>query len=140
MKAEYFLKTFAVAGFAMMLTAAMVPIAKAEDAGQLPPASKKSNVTYQADIKPMLEPACFKCHGEEKQKSGLRLDSAEAILKGAKREKVVVVGNSAKSELVKAVAHTSKDEDHYMPPKGKGDRLTPEQIGLIRAWIDQGAR
>ena len=86
----------------------------------------------------MLEKSCFKCHGEEKQKAKLRVDSAEAIKKGSENGEVIVVGNSAKSSLVHTVAGLV--EDMMMPPEDKGDPLTKEQIGLLRAWIDQGAK
>jgi hypothetical protein len=38
------------------------------------------------------------------------------------------------------VAQAAKDEEENMPPKGKGEPLSKEQVGLIRAWIDQGAK
>ena len=136
MNANQFIRPAASA----LLLIATAGFVHADEAKKLPPASMKAGVTYETDIRPMIENTCFKCHGEEKQKAGLRVDSAEAVLKGAKNTKVVIVGDSANSELVKSVAHTGDDEDHWMPPEGQGDRLTPEQVGLIRAWIDQGAK
>lgn len=106
------------------------------DVSKLPPASAQKGVTFAKDIKPIFEKNCFKCHGEEKQKGDLRLDTVEAVKKGSEHGPVVVVGNSAKSSLVHSVAGLI--EDGLMPPKG--DPLTKEQIGLIRAWIDQGAK
>ena len=105
---------------------------------ELPPASKKAGVTFDKDIKPIFEKACFECHGPMKQKGKLRLDSLAATLKGGENGKAVVAGKSADSSLVKAVARVV--EDDAMPPEGKGKPLTNEQIGLIRAWIDQGAK
>ncbi|MEQ2009692.1 MAG: c-type cytochrome domain-containing protein [Limisphaerales bacterium] len=105
---------------------------------ELPPASKKAGVTFDKDIKPIFEKACFECHGDKKQKGKLRLDSLAATLKGGENGKAVVAGKSADSSLVKAVARVV--EDDAMPPEGKGKPLTNEQIGLIRAWIDQGAK
>ena len=112
------------------------------DISKLPPPSDKKDVTYEKDIKPMFEKSCTKCHGAEKQKAKLRLDSLAATLKGSEDGKVIEAGNSAKSVLVHNVAHIG-DEDKWMPPpdnKAKIPPLTPEQIGLIRAWIDQGAK
>jgi mono/diheme cytochrome c family protein len=106
----------------------------------LPPPSAKKDLTYAKNIRPLFEQSCFKCHGEEKQKKKLRLDSLDAVLKGAGDEKVVVSGNSAKSKLVQVIAHATQDEDEWMPPQDKGKPLTPEEIGLVRAWIDQGAK
>jgi hypothetical protein len=71
------------------------------------------------------------------------MDSLEAVLKGSKEGKIVKPGNSAESLLVKSVAHTTEDDEQWMPPLGNKagiKKLTPEQIGLIRAWIDQGAK
>ena len=108
------------------------------DVSKLPPAATQKDVTFAKDIKPMLEKACFKCHGEEKQKAKLRVDSVEAIKKGSENGEIIVVGNSAKSSMVHTVAGLV--EDMMMPPEDKGDPLTKEQIGLLRAWIDQGAK
>ena len=96
-------------------------------------------MTYDKDIKPIFQKSCFKCHGPEKQKAKMRLDSLAAALKGSENGKVIEVGDSAKSILVHNVAHIG-EEDDWMPPPEKGDPLTKEQIGLIRAWIDQGAK
>ena len=120
-----------------MLTASL---GRADDQPKLPPPAQRSDVTYAADVRPLLERSCFKCHGEEKQKGKLRLDSLKSALKGADGKAVIRPGKSAESELVKSVAHTTPEEDHWMPPPGKAQPLTPEEIGLVRAWIDQGAR
>jgi hypothetical protein len=112
------------------------------DASKLPPPSDKKGVTYAGDIKPIFEKSCMKCHGAEKQKGKLRLDSLEAVLKGGEDGKVVEPGNSAKSMLVANVSHVG-DEDMFMPPPDNKDKIPPltkDQIGLIRAWIDQGAK
>lgn len=108
------------------------------DVSKLPPSATKKDVTFAKDIKPLFEKTCFKCHGTEKQKGKLRVDSIEAIKKGGENGEVVVTGKSAKSSLVHAIA--ALDPDMAMPPEGKGDPLTKEQIGLVRAWIDQGAK
>jgi hypothetical protein len=112
------------------------------DVSKLPPPSDAKNVTFAAQIKPIFEKSCVKCHGEEKQKGKLRLDSLEAALKGGADGKVIIPGKSAESMLVHNVAHIG-DEDSFMPPpdnKDKIPKLTNDQIGLIRAWIDQGAK
>ena len=77
----------------------------------------------------------MKCHGSEKQKGGLRLDVKAAAMKGGDDGKAIEPTRSDESRLIHLVA--GLDEDKVMPPKG--ERLTPEQIGLLRAWIDQGA-
>jgi len=153
------------------------------DVSKLPPPADKKGITYAKDIRPLFEASCFRCHGEERQKGELRLDSLEAVLKGGEDGKVVVPGASKKSLLV--IAASRIDEETAMPPKpkpggpggrggpggpgnrppggpggGPGNRppgegggpggpggfgpppkpLTPEQVGLIRAWVDQGAK
>ena len=109
------------------------------DVSKLPPPADKTGVTYAHEVKPILEKACFKCHGAEKQKGKLRLDSLAATLKGGEGGKVIQPSNSAKSVLVHHVARLGP-EDNWMPPADKGNPLTKEQVGLIRAWIDQGAK
>jgi mono/diheme cytochrome c family protein len=112
------------------------------DTSKLPPASTKTGVTYATDIKPIFDASCIKCHGAQKPKAKLRLDSLEAVMKGGEDGKVVEAGNSAKSMVVLNVAHLGEEDDFMPPPKNKLGlkQLTPEQVGLIRAWIDQGAK
>ena len=128
------------AGFALALSTFIASAADAKvDTSKLPPASAQKGVTYAADIKPLFEKSgCFKCHGPEKQKAKLRLDSLDATLKGSKDNKILVPGKSAESIVVQAVARLV--EDDAMPPADKGTPLTKEQVGLVRAWIDQGAK
>ena len=105
---------------------------------ELPPASKKTGLTFDKDIKPIFEKSCVECHGEKKSKGKLKLDTLANALKASENGKSIVPGKSADSSLVKAIARLV--EDDAMPPEGKGKPLTAEQIGLIRAWIDQGAK
>ena len=121
-----------------VLGLSLVAALSAADVNKLPPPANKAGVTYSTDIKPVFEKCCIKCHGPEKQKGKLRLDTLENVLKGGEDGKVVQPGKSADSMLVKAVARL--DEDTAMPPEGKADPLSKEQVGLIRAWIDQGAK
>jgi len=104
------------------------------DLTRLPPAAAIAT-DFARDIQPLFAERCVKCHGAEKQKGGLRLDSKAAALKGGDDGKVIAPGNSAESRLVHLVA--GLEQDTIMPPKGA--RLTPEQVGILRAWIDQGA-
>lgn len=134
------LKT-AVAFFSVVAISSAV-FAADGDASKLPPASTKQNVTYATDIKPIFDTSCVKCHGAQKPRGHLRMDSLEGILKGGEDGKVVEAGKSDKSMLVLNVAHVGEPDDFMPPPKNKLGikQLTPEQIGLIRAWIDQGAK
>jgi hypothetical protein len=107
------------------------------DPTKLPPASDKKDLTYARDIKPIFDHACLKCHSANKPKGDLRLDSLAGILKGSEDGKVVMPGDSAQSRLIYAVA---RSQVKAMPPKDKAPPLSAEQVGLIRAWIDQGAK
>ncbi|WCJ60854.1 hypothetical protein NXS98_06915 [Fontisphaera persica] len=127
---------FGVAGLALAGALALVA---ADLAAKLPPPSDKKGLTYEKDIKPIFEKSCIECHGPDKQKGRVRLDSLEATLKSGKG-KAVVPGKSEESLLVLSVARVTEDPDHHMPPEGKGEPLSKEQVGLIRAWIDQGAK
>jgi mono/diheme cytochrome c family protein len=111
------------------------------DATKLPPAAAKTGVTYEKDIKPLFEKSCVKCHGGEKPKAKFNMETLAGILKGGSEGVSVVPGNSAKSALVHQIADLVADME--MPPTDKRDKypaLTKEQVGLIRAWIDQGAK
>ncbi|MDE3066888.1 MAG: hypothetical protein KGJ60_04970 [Verrucomicrobiota bacterium] len=110
---------------------------------QLPPPSTRRGVTYAADIKTIFDHSCVKCHSGRKPKGHLKLDTLADALKGGKDGKVILPGDSAKSMLILNVAHLSKDHMDWMPPlhnKAGIKPLTPEQISLLRAWIDQGAK
>lgn len=98
-----------------------------------PPAEGK--VDYKKQIETLLSERCFKCHGPKKQEGGLRLDRRLDALGGGDHGPALTPGKSEDSLLIRYVA--GLDEDQVMPPEG--DRLTDEQVGLLRAWIDQGA-
>src|SRR5881394_3058354 len=98
----------ATAGLSVLAADKKLDISKL-DLSKLPPSADKKGVTYAKDIRPLLEASCFRCHGEEKQKGELRLDSLEAVLKGGEDGKVIMPGNSKKSLLVAAVAQIDDD-------------------------------
>ncbi len=93
-------------------------------------------VSFSKDIQPILQESCFKCHGEEKQKGELRLDTQEGILKGGENGPVLVAGKAEESTLYKLVVLPADDPD-IMP--AKGDVLTEAQTKLIHDWIVAGA-
>jgi len=137
------MKSKLILTLAVIVAGAVVAPAELElgDASKLPPAAKKAGVTYAGDIKAIFEKSCLKCHSGEKPKGKYSMESLENILKGGKEGVSVVKGNSAKSALV----HYSADlvTDMEMPPTDKRDKypaLTKDQLGLVRAWIDQGAK
>src|SRR5271170_1695066 len=123
---------------ALLLLAACPALSAGEiQTNQLPPAATVK-IEFDRDIRPTLETSCVRCHGPEKPRSRFRLDNREAALKGGdENANDIVPGDSSKSLLVNYVARQVPDME--MPPTGRGDPLTPEQISLLRAWIDQGA-
>ncbi len=180
------------------------------DWSQLPPPATNQNLTFTNDILPIFKVSCLRCHGEMRPRAQLRLDSLAGVLKGSKDGSILTAGDSAHSQLVKAISQL--DPKSAMPPKrrmpmrpmgpggpggpppggamqpppgglqgagqapggmqpppggpeagpgpgpGPGPQgtnpppmmprnfgpppkpLTPEQVGLVRAWIDQGAK
>jgi len=110
----------------------------------LPPASTKTEVTFETDIKPIFDANCIGCHGDNRPGHGIVLTSLESTLKGGKDGSIIVIGDSTKGDLIKSIAHLGGDPRSFMPrARKRGENakpLTPEQIGLIRAWIDQGAK
>ena len=125
---------------AVAATLAAVNLASAQES-KLPPASTKENITYATDIKPLFDANCVKCHSGDKPKAHLKLDTLEGVLKGNKWGPVVKAGAAADSIVVKAIAHQTKDG--WMPPmpnRAGAKTLTPEQIGLVIGWINQGAK
>jgi len=92
---------------------------------------------YSQLVQPLLKNRCYSCHGAEKQKGKLRLDSKISMVKGGEGGAALVVGKAAESELVKRLLLPLDNEDH-MPPKEK-PQLRQEEIALLKWWIDQGA-
>lgn len=92
--------------------------------------------SYEKDIRPILEARCIECHGPDKTKASLRLDTPAGIRSGGNSGPAIVAGHPERSSLVRFISLPAEDDD-IMPPKG--DPLTPAQIDLIRAWIKAGA-
>jgi mono/diheme cytochrome c family protein len=105
----------------------------AEQIAALPPPANH-RVDFATEVKPIFEASCIRCHGRGRDRGGLRIDSRETLLKGGDSGPGAVAGNSAGSYLIELVSGANPDE--LMPKKGK--KLTPEEIGLLRAWIEQG--
>ena len=103
-------------------------------AGLPPPAP--GPVDFAHDIQPLLAASCLRCHGPERAKGGLRLDSRERALAGGDRGVALVPGDSAHSPLIRYVARLAPDLE--MPPPEQGEPLTRAQVALLRAWIDEG--
>lgn len=119
--------------FLLSATVAQAQLTPALVAKLPPPAAHP--VDFEKEIKPLFEAACIKCHGRGKDKGGLSIETRDAFLKGGDNGPAAVVGKSAESMIVEAVS--GLDPDLTMPKKGT--KWTPEQVGVLRAWLDQGA-
>ncbi len=112
------------------------------DLGKLPAPAAKSGVTYDKDIKPLIEASCLKCHSGDRPKAKYSMESLDALIKGgSSKEAAVVAGKSDKSPMVWYIADLV--EEMEMPPLDKRDKypaFTKDQVALVRAWIDQGAK
>ncbi|WP_165251361.1 PSD1 and planctomycete cytochrome C domain-containing protein [Paludisphaera soli] len=130
-------------GFGIVWTLALVAGAaspRAQDdeaAAELPPPASRE-VDFARDVAPLLERSCQRCHGPKKHQGGLVLHDRDRAMTGGDGGEVIIPGDSAESRLIQAVART--DAESPMPPDGSGDPLTPEEVGVLRAWIDQGAK
>ena len=123
--------------WSLMLLAAgwFAPAARAAapEVPALPPAAG-GPVDFEAQVRPILQARCIKCHARGKLKGGLSLETREAILKGGEGGPAAVPGKGAESLLVALVG--GLEPDRRMPDKG--DPLTPAEVGVLRAWIDRG--
>ena len=99
-----------------------------------------AKVSFNDEIRPLLSNTCYRCHGpdEEDRKAKLRLDTREGGIRGSTRGlPLFLPGNIEDSELIYRIV--TDDEDEMMPPPGKGERFTKEQIELFKRWIEEGA-
>jgi uncharacterized membrane protein len=102
------------------------------------PAPAVAKIDFATQIRPIFSSHCVTCHNEKKHKGSYRLDSPDFAFKpGGSDEMPIVPGDAEKSRLIKAVEGKGDFEDEMMPPKGT--LLTPQEITLLRKWIDDGA-
>ena len=104
-------------------------------AGVAAPAAAESKVDYAKQVEPIFAARCYKCHGEKKGLGGLRMHTGELIA-ALEDDGLVVPGDAESSEIYSRLVLPA--DDKYRMPKG-GDPLDAEQIGLIKAWIEEGA-
>src|SRR3954466_15616587 len=89
---------------------------------------------FERKVRPLFSENCYSCHGPEKQKGKLRLDSAGAIRAGGETGPILAAGKPEESRMILAVSY--KDEDLKMPPK---TRLTERQVAELTEWVQRGA-
>jgi hypothetical protein len=114
-------------------SAAVVLLAVHSLRGAEPPATAEGVKFFEERVRPVLAENCQQCHGRQKQKGGLRLDSRAAVLRGGDSGPAIVPGKPDDSLLVQAVRH---GERLQMPPKR---RLPPRAVADLGAWVGMGA-
>ena len=98
---------------------------------------KPGQVNFTKQVQPILAKRCYACHGPDEAESGLRFtDEESAYAEADSGEFAIVAGDVEASTLIARI--TSDDESDRMPPEG--DPVTPEEIEILRQWIEQGAR
>jgi len=128
--AAVFLAALALA----VLLYARVPFLRADTSSRLTPAERtEGERLFTEKVKPILNRKCTKCHGDDDSRSGLRVDSREALLCGGKRGPAIALGKPDDSLLIQSVRQTG---DLKMPRRGK---LTPEEVQALADWIKDGA-
>jgi cytochrome c553 len=123
------LPMFGRSSLLLSVVAAWLPAAVAAAAP-----GEQAAVDYNRDVRPLLAAKCFTCHGpdDKARKAKLRLDLRDAALKSA-----IVPGDPARSELLARVTHDL--EEKRMPPVKAGKPLSPQEVALLKRWIEQGA-
>eukprot|EP00913_Durusdinium_trenchii_P008933 g8399.t1 len=124
--------------FVMLLLTLTAEALYAQPAAESRPAPRR--VQFTRDIRPILSDYCFKCHGPDAKtrKAELRLDTKQGAFAGRDGAKMIVPGNSQRSELIRRIQ--SADSDERMPPASEKLQLTKRQIELLKRWIDEGAK
>ena len=122
--------------FSVLLSGIHLPARRlaAEQPEAALPAAADEKIDFDRQIRPLLESRCATCHSDRKLSGGLSMVNRQTLLKGGEHGAVVVPGNSAESLLIRRVAGV--DSGRKMPLKG--EPLSDAEIGLLRAWIDQG--
>jgi hypothetical protein len=100
------------------------------------PAAHTGHVDFVRDIQPLLRTHCYECHSGGNIEGGVDLGSRKQALHGGDNGPILIPGDSASSRLIHLVA--AIDKQQVMPPDGEGEPLGATEVGLLRAWIDQG--
>jgi hypothetical protein len=90
---------------------------------------------FEAKVRPLLAERCYRCHGPERQRASLRLDSFAAMLRGGASGPALVPGRPEESLILRATSY--RDPELQMPPDGK---LSERDVALLRRWVEGGAR
>jgi len=135
---------FACRGSLIGLWLLTVPPLGAEEPGrpaiEIAPLKRAVPVDFEREVLPILKSSCLACHNQTTAKADLILETPASILKGGESGPAARPKHGADSLLIKFAAHQKKP---FMPPKDNkaaAADLTPEELGLLKLWIDQGAR
>ncbi|MBS0211422.1 MAG: PSD1 domain-containing protein [Planctomycetes bacterium] len=96
-----------------------------------------AQIDFTRDVQPIFVKRCYSCHGPDTAEGSLRLDDRSSAHRGGNSGPAWVAGQSGESRLVRYVT-APEDEEFAMPPEG--ERLSSDEVALVRAWVDQGAR
>jgi hypothetical protein len=108
---------------------------RAEEIPPLPPAAEQE-INFHEDVAPILMGSCVACHAGKNDDGGFKIGTREEVLKGGDSGPAIVEGKSAESLLIHLVG--GQEPERIMP--AKGPKLTPKQVGILRAWVDQGLK
>lgn len=97
-------------------------------------------IDFQTEVVPILRDRCFKCHGGPRPKGKLSFDKADRLAKriGTEEDSVIKPGDPAASLMVIKASLPRSDTD-AMPPQGRGDPMTMQEMAIVRKWIEEGA-
>ena len=93
-------------------------------------------MAFTEDVWPILEDHCLKCHGDVRPKGGYRLTSRENALNSGDWGENIVVGSAEESPLIEFVERIEPED--AMPPDSENNPLSPDEVAILRAWIDEG--
>ncbi|HQX49977.1 MAG TPA: hypothetical protein PLR25_08720 [Planctomycetaceae bacterium] len=126
--------------FAAFLIAVIATVVNAGPPIGIEHIQRAEPIAFDTEVLPILQKNCLACHSATEKQGELVLESPQAMLKGGGNGAAVVAGKGAESLLVKMASH---QVEPVMPPEGNdvaAKNLTPQELGLIKLWIDQGAR
>ncbi len=127
-----------ILAIAAVIVAAMGPSAAAPLA--IAPVTRSEPVLFEKDVLPILQRNCLACHSQSERRGALVLETVDAMLEGGDTGPAIVRGSAEQSLVFTLAAH--RDEP-VMPPDGNdvnAANLSPEELGILAAWIDQGAK
>jgi len=113
---------------------------RGEETLQVAEVQRDGPVDFEKEILPVLRRSCLACHSSTKSENDLNLETPQTILKGGSEGPAVVAGKSSESLIFLTAAHL---EESFMPPEDNevdARNLNPQELGLLKLWIDQGAK